>query len=176
VDTRAFLPEPGQGGRIGPNAVLQLIPVLQRAAGPILTARLMAEAGLQGPPSDHGLMAEAPAHALHRAVRAALPDKAPSILSEAGTRTADYILAHRIPKPAQAVLRWMPDVLATPALSKAIAKNAWAFAGSGRFTLQGRGAIRAGRQPAGRGRGRRPPGLPLARRRLRTPLPRSGQG
>ena len=44
---------------IGPNAVLQLLPLID--------LRLLGEAGLAAPPSDHGLMAEEPAHRLHRA-------------------------------------------------------------------------------------------------------------
>lgn len=146
MDTAAF-PPPESAGRIGPNAVLQLIPVLQSRTGPILTARLMAEAGLQGPPPDHGLMPEGPAHRLHRALRQARPAEAAGILAEAGSRTADYILAHRIPGPVQTALRWMPDALAAPILSRAIARHSWTFAGSGRFTQEGTGRFSLERNP-----------------------------
>ena len=37
------------GGRIGPNAILQLVPVLRDAAGPELTAHVMAMAGVFEP-------------------------------------------------------------------------------------------------------------------------------
>jgi divinyl protochlorophyllide a 8-vinyl-reductase len=50
-------------------------------------------------------------------------------------RTADYILAHRIPMPVQAVLKRLPAWAAGPVLTRAIAKNAWTFAGSGRFAV-----------------------------------------
>lgn len=129
----------GGAGLIGPNAVLQLLEVLDRREGPRVTARLMAEAGLVGPPSGCGLMPEEPAHRLHRALRRALPDRAPDLLAEAGARTADYILAHRIPAAARAALRLMPEGLATRALSRAIARHAWTFAGSGRFAMLGPG-------------------------------------
>jgi divinyl protochlorophyllide a 8-vinyl-reductase len=47
--------------------------------------------------------------------------------------TAAYLLANRIPRPAQWVLKLLPARLAALALTKAIAGNAWTFAGSGRF-------------------------------------------
>jgi divinyl protochlorophyllide a 8-vinyl-reductase len=123
-----------KGGLIGPNAVLQLVPVLE-AHEPGLGARLMTLAGLDALPSDQGLMPEGPAARLHGAVRRELPGAAPAILSEAGRRTADYILAHRIPPMAQRLLRALPPALAGPLLQKAIARNAWTFAGSGRFSV-----------------------------------------
>lgn len=83
-------------------------------------------------PSGHDMIPEAEAARLHRLIRARLPD-APAILTAAGQGTADYILAHRIPKPAQAVLKLLPTGLAARALSQAIARNAWTFAGSGAF-------------------------------------------
>lgn len=129
-----------KGGQIGPNAVLQLVPVLD-AHESGLGARLMALAGLDGLPSDTGLMPEGPAARLHGAVRRALPEMAPAILAQAGRRTADYILAHRIPPLAQRVLKVLPPVLAAPILERAIARNAWTFAGSGRFRVVGRGVF-----------------------------------
>lgn len=133
------MPEPAAPGRIGPNAVLQLLPVLD-AAEPGLAARLLCEAGLDAPPGDHGLMAEAPAAALHRAVRARRTD-APDLLRRAGQGTAAYILAHRIPPAARAVLRLLPAPLAAPLLARTIARHAWTFAGSGRFRSEGRGPL-----------------------------------
>ena len=58
---------------------------------------------------------------------------------EAGTRTAAYVLANRIPKAAQALLKSLPAPLAGPLLLKAIARNAWTFAGSGRVRTAARG-------------------------------------
>jgi divinyl protochlorophyllide a 8-vinyl-reductase len=121
--------------QIGPNAVLQLIPALRAEGGEALVARMLAEAGLDAPPSDHGLMDEAPAARMHAAVRAALGPRAGPVLAAAGAGTAAYILAHRIPGVAQAVLRAMPGALAAPVLTRAIARNAWTFAGSGAFRV-----------------------------------------
>lgn len=147
MDTAGLFPSAPPGGRIGPNAVLQLIPVLTAEIGAAETRRLMGQAGLSGPPSDHGLMPEAPAHALHAQVRRAMPDRAAPILAEAGARTAQYILAHRIPRLAQTALRWMPDALAIRVLSQAIRKNAWTFAGSGRFAVEAPGQFTLAANP-----------------------------
>jgi divinyl protochlorophyllide a 8-vinyl-reductase len=122
-------------GLIGPNALTQLLPLLEKAGGVELRERLLARAGVFEMPDMTGLIDEAPVARLHRAMRAEVPELAPSLAWEAGVRTADYILAHRIPKPVQAVLKRLPAWAAGPVLSTAIAKNAWTFAGSGRFAV-----------------------------------------
>ncbi len=127
---------PAAGGRIGPNAVLQLVPVLRDEAGEAVTARLLARAGVpELPDPEAGLMEEAPAARLHQVLRAELPEAAPRLARVAGLATGDYILAHRIPKKAQALLRLMPARLSAPILARAVAKNAWTFCGSGAFRL-----------------------------------------
>lgn len=57
----------------------------------------------------------------------------PVISREAGRATADYILAHRIPRIVQQVLKALPAGLAAPLLARAITRHAWTFVGSGRF-------------------------------------------
>lgn len=120
-------------GRIGPNAVLQLLSVLD-GVEPGLGAEMLARAGLSGPPPDTGLMDEVAAAALHRALRAKRPDAA-ALLARAGQGTGDYILAHRIPHAATMLLRALPERLAAPILARAIARHAWTFAGSGQFAI-----------------------------------------
>lgn len=124
-----------QGGRIGPNALLQLVPVLEAAGGPALRRDIFALGGVTDLPSGDGLIDEAPVAAVHQALRAQLPDQAPALAWAAGVGTADYILAHRIPAAAQWLLRHLPARLAGPLLVRAIARNAWTFAGSGRFSV-----------------------------------------
>jgi anaerobic magnesium-protoporphyrin IX monomethyl ester cyclase len=63
------------------------------------------------------------------------PARAATLSAQAGTGTADYILAHRIPAPVQTVLRALPPGPSAWILSRAIAKHAWTFAGSGRFRV-----------------------------------------
>lgn len=121
-------------GRIGPNALLQLIPVLDRVMGAPDRLRLFARAGVDALPTDR-MIDEIPVAQVHCAVRARLPDQAPALMQEAGQATADYILAHRIPMPAQRLLRALPRGLAAPLLARAIARHAWTFAGSGQFRI-----------------------------------------
>jgi divinyl protochlorophyllide a 8-vinyl-reductase len=122
--------------KIGPNAILQLVPVLEDAAGADMAKHLLAMAGVfELPDPAAGLMDEAPAARLHQALRTEMPEVAPMLAREAGWRTADYILAHRIPKAAQTLLKLMPARLSAPILARAVAKHAWTFCGSGGFSL-----------------------------------------
>lgn len=122
--------------RIGPNSVLQLVRVLDAHVGQAARQALMREAGLMTLPPDSGLMPEGPAARLHQALRLRYPAEAASLLAgEAGERTGDYILAHRIPDPAQRLVRALPRALATRLLAGAIGRHAWTFAGSGDFRV-----------------------------------------
>jgi divinyl protochlorophyllide a 8-vinyl-reductase len=64
------------------------------------------------------------------------PERAARISTDAGRRTGDYLLANRIPRPAQAVLRKLPRRMAARLLLAAMARHAWTFAGSGRFSYE----------------------------------------
>lgn len=122
-----------QRARIGPNAVLQLVAVLDREMGRQVRDRVFA--GLRLPPPDSGMICQAEAIAAHRALRAALPGRADALLAAAGQATADYILRHRIPAVARVVIRLLPAPLGARALARAIERHAWTFAGSGRFRV-----------------------------------------
>jgi divinyl protochlorophyllide a 8-vinyl-reductase len=127
---------------IGPNALTQLLPLLEKAGGPELRNELLAEAGIFALPDMTGLIEEAPVARLHQVMRASVPDLAPSLAWEAGLRTADYIIANRIPSPVVLLLRALPAPLAAPLLVRAIERNAWTFAGSGRFEVLSRRPLR----------------------------------
>lgn len=125
-------------GRIGPNAVIQVFNALEEAYGTQEATRLARRAGL----SHHRALApaamveERDVVALHVTVRNTMTsNEGDQILWRAGERTADYILANRIPKPVQVLLRALPAKLASTRLLKAISKNAWTFAGSGTFAF-----------------------------------------
>lgn len=125
--------------KIGPNAVIQLAAALRTAGGENLCVEVFAAAGvsswLLSPPE--GMIDQAPAARLHRTVRAfASAAGMAGILTEAGRLTADYLLANRIPPPAQTILRHLPDRIAARALAAAIRSHAWTFAGSGRFAVR----------------------------------------
>ncbi len=121
--------------RIGPNAVLQHLPVLDAAIGEALRGALLHRAGVDTPPPDAGMLPEPQVARLHHAVRLFLPDQAPAIQRAAGLGTGDYILAHRIPMPAQRLIRAAPGFLGARILSGAITRHAWTFAGSGAFRV-----------------------------------------
>ena len=123
-------------GRIGPNAILQLVDVLERRGEFDLCRSVLAEAGVSRPPRDAGMLPEGDCAAVHQAVRRLAPG-AEGLLEEAGLATGDYILTHRIPKQAQAVLRVLPGGLAAPVLTRAIARHSWTFAGTGEFRVAG---------------------------------------
>jgi divinyl protochlorophyllide a 8-vinyl-reductase len=123
--------------RIGPNAILRLAEALRALAGDAAAERIFERAGqvrhLRTPPT--AMVDEREVAALYAALRVE-PDLAlvHGAACEAGTRTALYLLAHRIPRPAQRVLRLLPPWAASRALLAGIDRHAWTFAGSARFT------------------------------------------
>lgn len=128
--------------RIGPNAILQHLSVLDDAIGERLRNALLHRAGVEEPPPDAGMWPEDEVARLHHAVRLFLPDRAPDIQRAAGLATGNYILAHRIPPLAQRLIRALPALLGARLLSLAITKHAWTFAGSGQFRVLGYGPLR----------------------------------
>lgn len=124
-------------GRIGPNAVIRLAEALDAVESKAVTVRLFQGAGLGeyvlSPPGS--MVPEADVTVLHRKIRAELgPTRAGSVSWIAGLRTADYLLANRIPRPVQRLLKILPRRLAAFILLKAIGAHAWTFAGTGRFS------------------------------------------
>lgn len=124
-------------GLIGPNAIIRVAEALPARVGDALTRELFERAGLLRhllqPPQD--MVPEAEVLALHGVLRRELGwPLAREVSREAGQRTAAYLLAHRIPRPVQRLLKLLPAPLAARVLLKAIARNAWTFVGSGRFS------------------------------------------
>lgn len=124
---------------IGPNAVIQLGETLLAHGEAALAARVYGAAGhpdwLRHPPSS--MTPQADVVALHLALQRLAPaEKAEHYAIEAGRRTGDYLLAHRIPGFARAILRCLPKKPAARLLLKAIERHAWTFAGSGRFVVE----------------------------------------
>lgn len=132
---RGHVGPPPDEARIGPNAILQMLPVLQKAG---LQEAVLQRAGILSIPTGDEMIPQTPAKDLHQALRVEAPDRAGTLAREAGWATGEYILAHRIPQPAQKALKLMPRWLAAQTLAKAIEKNAWTFAGSGHFYARDR--------------------------------------
>ena len=119
---------------VGPNAVVQLVNALQDAFGPTKARSYFEQLGYEqlfdDPPE--AMIDQNIAALLLRALWEALPpEMASSIAGQAGLRTADYILAHRIPKAAQFALQIAPPRISANLLLTAIRKHAWTFSGSG---------------------------------------------
>lgn len=126
-------------GRIGPNAALQLLAAVAAGEGEGMAARVVAEAGIADPRllPDPGMLPVAEVTALHRALlRLVGPERARALAAEAGRRTAAYLLAHRIPRPFQLLLRLLPRAAARGLLLRSIARHAWTFTGGGGFTVE----------------------------------------
>ncbi len=131
---------PGQAGevaRIGPNAIIRVAEVLPKYVDAVVGQRIFAAAGIahywREPPT--AMVAETEVSALHQVLRSQLGlATARAVSWQAGLLTGDYLLAHRIPKPAQWLLKRMPGRLASHVLLAAVKKNAWTFVGSGLFT------------------------------------------
>jgi divinyl protochlorophyllide a 8-vinyl-reductase len=123
-------------GRIGPNAVIRLVEALDACEGRAVTTKLFKTAGLEhyvGTPPQ-SMVAEDEVTVLHRHLREALPSgRARTVSWIAGQRTADYLLANRIPRPMQRLLTVLPRRLSAFILLTAIGKHAWTFAGSAKF-------------------------------------------
>jgi len=121
--------------RIGPNALIQLVPILDATHGAAARRALFAACGTPVPDGS-AMIDEGPVAAIHRAMRARFPETAPAIARAAGLAVGDYILANRIPAPVQTVLRALPAPLAARALTRAITAHAWTFCGSGHVTAR----------------------------------------
>lgn len=130
------------GGRVGPNAVIQLIAAL-RGAAPTSVDRVFERAGLRpllsAPPT--AMVDEVLPARLFQALWRELPAAdAARVARDAGRRTADYVIANRIPRPARAALRVAPRRLGATLLLGAIRRSAWTFVGSGRCETSSRPA------------------------------------
>jgi divinyl protochlorophyllide a 8-vinyl-reductase len=130
-------------GRIGPNAITRVAQALPPRVGSRAARDIFERAGLahylQQPPL--AMVDEAEVRALHAELRASLGTaEAAAVARAAGLATGAYLLQHRIPRPAQWLLKGLPAGLAARALLAALRRNAWTFAGSGHFEAQCRRA------------------------------------
>lgn len=125
-------------GRIGPNAILQLVAALRERAGEGVVAAVLERAGLadRAHRPIEGLVPVAEVRALHAALHELVGTRTARLLAaEAGRRTAAYLEAQRIPGLFRRLLAVLPKPLRRRLLLAAIARNAWTFTGSGRFAI-----------------------------------------
>jgi len=132
-----FVTQNENHGRVGPNAIIRVAEALEASQGRDAVVDVFGHAGLahyvDALPSE--MVDECEVMALQGALRDRLGiATARAVSRDAGARTGDYLLARRIPKPAQALLSILPPFLASRTLIKAIRANAWTFVGTGVFT------------------------------------------
>lgn len=122
---------------IGPNAIIQVADTIRREFGADQLLRIMNAARLghfMTEPPQH-MVSELDVVQLHRAVAESLPvEDGRMVMWQAGENTATYLLANRIPRLAQILLKVLPAGLSARLLLVAIIKHAWTFAGSSRFS------------------------------------------
>ena len=123
--------------QIGPNALIQMVEAMRNVWGPDETRSLLVSLGLghyaDTPPQR--MLPQQEVAALHTRLHGMVDARTfKSITRQAGLRTADYLLANRIPRAVQWCLKRLPDGLAARVLCRAIARHAWTFAGSGEFS------------------------------------------
>lgn len=126
-------------GRIGPNAIIRAAEALRAVEAEAAATHAFRAAGIEHylvePPTD--MVPQAEVSALQRALHTVLGDaRARSISWIAGQRTADYLLAHRIPGPVQGLLHGLPPWAGARILMKAIHRNGWTFVGTGRLEVE----------------------------------------
>lgn len=123
--------------RIGPNTIIQLAHVLRDRYGDYFAGALLFESTGYAMTALPGAMVdEREAQAFVRVVMRELGEHdGARVLHEAGHRTADYLMAHRIPRPAQWIMKALPARAGLAVLLKAMRANAWTFAGSGSFSV-----------------------------------------
>jgi divinyl protochlorophyllide a 8-vinyl-reductase len=124
--------------RIGPNAIIRLQEALQASVGSARARDLFERAGqgrhLAAPPVH--MVDEVDVTALYTLLPLQLGSRlAAEVSGRAGLLTGDYLLAHRIPRPVQRLLHWLPATLAARVLIAAIQRHAWTFVGSGHFEV-----------------------------------------
>lgn len=123
-------------GRIGPNAILRLIEAVEAQEGAAAAAELLNQAGLSYHrnqlPQD--MVDEKEVASLHTALSVRFPRPHAIMLAHrAGVATAEYLLANRIPRMAQPIIKLLPTSLGLKTLVKSMAGHAWTFAGSAEF-------------------------------------------
>jgi divinyl protochlorophyllide a 8-vinyl-reductase len=123
--------------RIGPNVIIQVAAAARAQIGERFADALVRDAtpySLHELPGEMIDQREAQAIVRELVARIGARDAVP-VLREAGERTAEYLLANRIPRVAQWVMRALPRRMGLSVLLRAMSANAWTFAGSGAFRV-----------------------------------------
>ena len=122
---------------IGPHAVIHSVAVMRECLGDAETADILANAQIAEMPTGEEMSPEVEALRLHRWLALREPLDCFDIAEESARRTAEYIIANRIPAFAAWLLRSLPDSISGALRMRAIRRHAWTFVGAGQFTPMG---------------------------------------
>lgn len=122
--------------KIGPNSVVQTFHALTELEGAATRREVEQAVDLPRVTLDH-MIPEAWFVTLVDGLRRHLPfERAEAVLARAGSLTADYVRARRIPRVFRGLLAVLPPRLAVPLLLEGFRRHAWTFAGSGAYAVE----------------------------------------
>lgn len=137
--TAEILKRPHRGGFMSPMVVLQLARIIEEMLGTEAREHALREAQVFRLPQTDEPVREEKAARLHAAVRRLWPDDAEVLGRRAGEGAGQFILDRRLPGRARQMLARMPRAAAAWLLTRRMEQQAWTFAGSGAFTVEGPG-------------------------------------
>ena len=149
--TAGLLRAPRRKGMMGSQAVLPLVAAIERRLGAGVAGQLLDEARFIHLPEPGEPVRERQVAVLHQALRRNHPDAAEAIQREAARDAVEWIMANRIPARARMLLTNMPWPLAVWMLGRHAVQNAWAFGGSGKFTVLSTSEFQLVDNPVARG-------------------------
>ncbi len=124
-------------GQIGPNAIIQTTAALRARVGDTQALAMVQQAtGRTFDTMPEQMVHETEVLALVRALHQQLDAQTfEAVLRDAGERTAQYLMAHRIPRPVQILTRVLPASVALHILMQGILRHSWTFAGTAHVHL-----------------------------------------
>lgn len=133
---------------IGPHAVIHAVDVMREKLAADTFNAVLRDARLTSLPTGECMIPEIEALRIHRWLALKEPIACFEIAEESARRTADYIIANRIPSPAAQLLKLLPPSLSAWLLMKAIRAHAWTFIGAGKFIVHDRWSFTIDRSDA----------------------------
>jgi divinyl protochlorophyllide a 8-vinyl-reductase len=123
--------------KIGPNSIIQTVAALEAKFGKTKADTILKKIGqghfIGNLPTE--MIEESKFHAMVTSLQKEIGNTSTAeILKESGERTARYLLKVRIPAIFQKIVKLLPGRPAFKIFLFAISKNAWTFAGSGKFS------------------------------------------
>jgi divinyl protochlorophyllide a 8-vinyl-reductase len=122
---------------IGPHAVIHSVLVMREYLGEAETNAILANAQIAEMPTGAHMIPEIEVLRLHRWLELREPVECFAIAAEAARRTADYIIANRIPALVSGLLPRLPVTVSAHMLMAAVRRHAWTFVGAGKFNPAG---------------------------------------